>query len=135
MAVIVTADTAAAGSEDARSIVAPAQVSVPARNESANPTRSRRAIQSTPQNQTKGKERRKAVTTNSDANVKSDTKSLERRPVFGPLSVGIETDQSVKQRSLSGGEADPDRDLSIGAPHRSLLPSFLGLSLKSQFSW
>ena len=136
VALIVATQTAAAGpSEDARSSVEPAQVSVPPGNESASPTRSRQAIQSTPQNQTRGKERRKGVATNSDANGKSDTKLLQRQPGFGPLSIGVETDRAVKQRSLSGGEADPDRDLSIGSPHQRSLPSFLGLSLKSQFSW
>src|SRR5262249_53567206 len=40
----------------------------------------------------------------------SADKSLERRPVFGPLSFGVETDPKVKPRSIRGGEYDPARD-------------------------
>ena len=59
-------------------------------------------------------------------------KSPERRPLFGPLSFGVETDPKVKPRSLRGGEYDPERD---GDQSKGLRPSFLGLSLKSEFSW
>jgi len=62
-------------------------------------------------------------------------KASERRPLFGPLSLGVETDPAVRRRSLTGGEADPDRDPLIGQPKQGLLPSFLGLSVKSEFSW
>jgi hypothetical protein len=62
----------------------------------------------------------------------SGDKSLERPPLFGPFSVGVETDPKVKPRSIRGGEYDPERD---GDQTKGLRPSFLGLSLKSQFSW
>jgi hypothetical protein len=62
----------------------------------------------------------------------SADKSLERRPMFGPLSFGVETDPKVKPRSIRGGEYDPERD---GDLSKGLRPSFLGLSVKSQFSW
>jgi len=62
----------------------------------------------------------------------SADKSLERPPMFGPLSFGVETDPKVKPRSIRGGEYDPDRD---GDLSKGLRPSFLGLSVKSEFSW
>jgi hypothetical protein len=62
----------------------------------------------------------------------SADKSLERRPMFGPLSFGVETDPKVKPRSLRGGEYDAERD---GDLSKGLRPSFLGLSVKSEFSW
>jgi hypothetical protein len=62
----------------------------------------------------------------------SADKPSERRPLFGPFSVGVETDPKVKARSIRGGEYDPERD---GDQARGLRPPFLGLSLKSQFSW
>lgn len=61
----------------------------------------------------------------------SSDKSSERRSMFGPLSFEIETSTNVKRRSLAGGEADSDRD----PTPRTVLPDFLGLSLKSEFSW
>ena len=62
----------------------------------------------------------------------SADKSLERRPLFGPLSFGLETDPKVKARSIRGGEYDPERD---GDLSKGFRPSFLGLSVKSEFSW
>ena len=61
----------------------------------------------------------------------SADKSLDRRPIFGPLSFGVETDPKVKPRSLRGGEYDADRD---GDLNQGLRPSFLGLSGKTEFS-
>lgn len=62
----------------------------------------------------------------------SADKSLDQRSLFGPFSLGVETDPKVKPRSIRGGEYDPERD---GDQSKGLRPSFLGLSLKSQFSW
>ena len=59
-------------------------------------------------------------------------KSLERRPLLGPFSFGVETDRKVQPRSIRGGEYDPERD---GDQSKGFRPSFLGLSLKSEFSW
>jgi hypothetical protein len=59
-------------------------------------------------------------------------KSLDRRPLFGSFSFGVETDPKVKPRSLRGGEYDPERD---GDLNKGFRPSFLGLSVKSEFSW
>ena len=56
-------------------------------------------------------------------------------PVFGSPSVGVETSTTLKQRSLSGDVADPERDLNVGPVHQNWRPSFLGLSLKAPFSW
>jgi hypothetical protein len=64
--------------------------------------------------------------------VGSADKSSEQRPLLGPFSLGVETDPKVKRRSIRGGEYDPDRD---GDQTKGFRPSFLGLSLKSQFSW
>jgi len=66
------------------------------------------------------------------AHGRSADKSLERRPMFGPLSFGVETDPKVKPRSLRGGEYDAERD---GDLSKGFRPSFLGLSVKSEFSW
>jgi hypothetical protein len=62
----------------------------------------------------------------------SGDNSAEGRSFFGPFSVGVETDPKVKPRSIRGGEYDPERD---GDQAKGLRPPFLGLSLKSQFSW
>ena len=62
----------------------------------------------------------------------SADKSLDRRSFFSPLSFGVETDPKVKPRSLRGGEYDAERD---GDLNKGLRPSFLGLSVKSEFSW
>jgi len=59
-------------------------------------------------------------------------KSLERRPLLGPFSLGVETDPKVKRRSIRGEEYDPERD---GDQTKGFRPSFLGLSVKSEFSW
>jgi hypothetical protein len=59
-------------------------------------------------------------------------KPLDQRPGFGPFSFGVETDTKVKRRSIRGGEYDPERD---GDQSKGFRPPFLGLSLKSQFSW
>jgi hypothetical protein len=50
---------------------------------------------------------------------------------LGPFSLGVETDEKVKRRSIRGGEYDPEKD---GEP-KGLRPPYLGLPLKSQFSW
>ena len=59
-------------------------------------------------------------------------KSVERRPFFGPLSFGVETDPKVKPRSLAGGEVDFEREPGVRSKSD---PWFLGLSLKSPVSW
>ena len=59
-------------------------------------------------------------------------KSLERRPLFGPFSVGVETDPKVKPRSLAGGEVDFEREPGVRSKND---PWFLGLSFKSPVSW
>jgi hypothetical protein len=59
-------------------------------------------------------------------------KSLERRPLLGPFSFGVETDPKVIRRSIRGGEYDPERD---GDQTKGFRPSFLGLSLKAPLSW
>jgi hypothetical protein len=59
-------------------------------------------------------------------------KSLERPPMFGPLSFGVETDPKVKPRSLAGGEVDFEREPGLRSKSD---PWFLGLSLKSPVSW
>jgi hypothetical protein len=59
-------------------------------------------------------------------------KSLERRPLFGPFAVGVETDPKVKPRSLAGGEVDFEREPGVRSKSD---PWCLGLSLKSPVSW
>jgi hypothetical protein len=73
-----------------------------------------------------------AVRPTSVGHAGSADKSAEQRPRFGPFSLGVETDPNVKRRSLRGGEYDPDRDGDLTTGFR---PPYLGLSLKSQFSW
>ena len=59
-------------------------------------------------------------------------KSLDQRPLVGPFSLGVETEEKVKRRSIRGGEYDPDRD---GDQSKGLRPPFLGFSLKAPLSW
>jgi hypothetical protein len=63
------------------------------------------------------------------------TRTPEGGPIFGSPSLGVETSPTIKQRSLSGDVADPERDLNICPVRQNWLPSFLGLSLKAPFSW
>ena len=57
---------------------------------------------------------------------------FEQRVTLGTLSIGLETETSIKQRSLSGdGEKDPQRDTILDPKRqRGFLP-FIGLSAKS----
>ena len=59
-------------------------------------------------------------------------KSSEQRPGLGPFSLGVETDPKVKPRSLAGGEVDFDREPGVRSKSD---PWYLGLSIKSPFSW
>jgi len=59
-------------------------------------------------------------------------KSVERRPLLGPFSLGVETDTKVKQRSIRGGEYDPERD---GDQSKGIQPPYVGFSLKAPLSW
>ena len=52
--------------------------------------------------------------------------------VLGPFSLGVETEQKVKRRSIRGGEYDPERD---GDQTRGFRPPYLGFSLKAPLSW
>jgi len=58
-------------------------------------------------------------------------KSLDQRPLLGGFSLGVETEEKVKRRSIRGGEYDPERD---GDP-KGLRPPFLGFSLNAPLSW
>jgi hypothetical protein len=57
---------------------------------------------------------------------------FEQRITLGTVSIGIETETAIKQRSLSGdGDKDPDRDTILDPRRqRGFLP-FIGLSAKS----
>jgi hypothetical protein len=57
---------------------------------------------------------------------------FDQRVTFGNLSIGLETETSIKQRSLSGdGDKDPERDTVLDQKRpRGFLP-FIGLSAKS----
>ena len=57
---------------------------------------------------------------------------FEQRVTLGPLSIGLETETNIKQRSLSGdADKDPERDTILDQRRqRGLLP-FIGLSAKS----
>jgi hypothetical protein len=59
-------------------------------------------------------------------------KSLDQRPLLGPFSLGIETDPKIKPRSLAGGEVDFEREPGVRSKYD---PTYLGLSIKSPFSW
>ena len=61
----------------------------------------------------------------------SADKSLEQRPLLGPFSLGVETEQYVKRRSIRGGDYDPDVD---GEP-KGYRPPYMGISLKAPLSW
>src|SRR5262249_33756291 len=50
-------------------------------------------------------------------------KSLDQRPALGPFSLGLETEQNVKRRSIRGGEYDPERD---GDQSKGVLPPYVG---------
>jgi hypothetical protein len=62
----------------------------------------------------------------------ADTNLFEQRVTPGTLSIGLETETIIKQRSLSGdGEKDPERDTILDPKRqRGFLP-FIGLSAKS----
>jgi hypothetical protein len=62
----------------------------------------------------------------------SPDKSLQQRPLLGPFSLGIETDPKIKPRSLAGGEVDFEREPGVRSKYD---PTYLGLSIKSPFSW
>ena len=57
---------------------------------------------------------------------------LEQRVTPGGVSIGLETETTIKQRSLSGdGDKDPERDTILDPKRqRGFLP-FIGLSAKS----
>jgi hypothetical protein len=57
---------------------------------------------------------------------------FEQRMTLGTVSIGLETETAIKQRSLSGeGDKDPDRDVILDPKRqRGFLP-FIGLSAKS----
>lgn len=57
---------------------------------------------------------------------------FEQRVTAGSLSIGLETETTIKQRSLSGdGDKDPERDTILDPKRqRGFLP-FIGLSAKS----
>jgi len=57
---------------------------------------------------------------------------FEQRVTLGPLSIGLETETNIKQRSLSGdADKDPERDSILDQRRqRGFLP-FIGLSAKS----
>jgi hypothetical protein len=58
-------------------------------------------------------------------------KSLDQRPLLGSFSLGVETEQYVKRRSIRGGDYDPDVD---GEP-KGYRPPYMGFSLKAPLSW
>jgi hypothetical protein len=62
----------------------------------------------------------------------AQTNLFEQRVTPGTLSIGLETETVIKQRSLSGdGEKDPERDTILDPKRqRGFLP-FIGLSAKS----
>ena len=97
------------------------------------PTRSHsKAARPAPHKPTVNKDHKEIAVRPAIAPAGSADKSLERPPMFGPLSFGVETDPKVKPRSIRGGEYDPERDCDLS---KGLRPSFLGRSVKSQFSW
>jgi hypothetical protein len=93
-----------------------------------------KAARPAPHKTTTHKEHKKefAVRATTAGPVGAADKSLDQRPLLGPFSLGVETDPKVKRRSIRGGEYDPERD---GDQTKGFRPSFLGLSLKSEFSW
>ena len=58
-------------------------------------------------------------------------KPLDQRPLLGSFSLGVETEQYVKRRSIRGGDYDPDVD---GEP-KGYRPPYMGFSLKAPLSW
>jgi len=73
-----------------------------------------------------------AVRPTSASHAGSADKSSEQRPRLGPFSLGVETDPKVKPLSLAGGEVDFDREPGVRSKSD---PWYLGLSIKSPFSW
>jgi hypothetical protein len=134
---------AAAPYEDARFFVEPAPVAAPAEApQAAPPTHRPQSAHPAPRKETGRREHKNHKDNHKDeaaghpaSHNTSAAKSSERRPLFGPLSFGVETSTAVPRRSLAGGVADPERDPATGQPRQTILPSFLGLSLKSEFSW
>ena len=127
------AQIAFAGSDGAPSSSAPrkgATSSTPHHNTSA--AHHRHTARPAPHQATTHAERKKDIASRpATATAAPADKSLDQRPLLGPFSLGVETDTKVKSRSIRGGEYDPERD---GDP-KGLRPPYMGLSLKSQFSW
>ena len=68
----------------------------------------------------------------SGAHAGSADKSHVRSSPLGPFSLGVETDPKIKARSLAGGEVDIEREPGVRSKND---PWYLGLSIKSPFSW
>ena len=128
--VAVAAQAAFAGSEHTPSSAPHAKAGPPpAAHRSANKAHPK-TVRAAPKATVQTDHKKQAGTTPNPAG--SRDQSLDRRSSLGPFSLGLETDPKVKARSIRGGEYDPDRD---GDQSKGFRPSFLGLSLKSQFSW
>jgi septal ring-binding cell division protein DamX len=93
-----------------------------------------KTVRPAPRKTTTNKERKKdlAVRPAAASPARPADKSLDQRALFGPFSFDVATEPKVKRRSIRGGEYDPDRD---GDQTKGFRPPFLGLSLKSEFSW
>ena len=73
-----------------------------------------------------------AVRPTSAGHAGSADKSHDRASPLGSFSLGVETDPKVKPRSLAGGEVEFDREPGVRSKND---PWYLGLSIKSPFSW
>jgi len=62
----------------------------------------------------------------------ADPNLFEQRVTPGGLSIGLETETTIKQRSLSGdGDKDPERDTILDPKRQRGFVPFIGLSAKS----
>jgi len=132
--IAVAAPMALAASDHAPSSGASKAATASATHHDANAARPRHGGKPAPHKSTSNKEHKQdlaAPATGGGSATQAD-KSQERRSSFGSLSLGVETDPKVKPRSLAGGEMDFDREPGVRSKYE---PWFLGLSVKSPFSW
>jgi hypothetical protein len=131
----VVASTAFAASDAAPSSGASRKgAASPTSHHSAGAAHHRHSVRPAPHRATSHKEQKKEVArrpATATPTVPAD-KSLDQRPLVGPFSLGVETEEKVKRRSIRGGEYDPERD---GDQSKGMRPPYLGFSLKAPLSW
>jgi len=132
--IVAAAQVALAGSGPARSSGATKKPDASSAAHRSASAAHRRHATRPPAHQATGPKQHKSLGSRpaASSSVGAADKSLDQQPVSGPFSLGLETEQKVKRRSIRGGEYDPERD---GDDTKGFRPHFLGFSLKAPLSW